>query len=123
MSGTVWYFWLHFVAQARHLLDALSQVDIPAFSKGAGIIDRVEQLYNHHTDKGERDPEYQPGLEQAYIADLFYSSKDKSLSVEETAQYLQATRNANADAGHCLGHGSQREGPPQDGRHSSPKVF
>ncbi|CAM6094062.1 unnamed protein product [Calypogeia fissa] len=58
MNGTMHYFLMHFVAQARQILESISLVNIEEFSLGAAVIDRIEALYIHHNKRGEKDKKY-----------------------------------------------------------------
>ncbi|CAM6090560.1 unnamed protein product [Calypogeia fissa] len=53
MNGMARLFWTRFVKQARHLLEAISLIDIESFHDGADIIARIEGLYTHLTVAGE----------------------------------------------------------------------
>ncbi|CAM6084966.1 unnamed protein product [Calypogeia fissa] len=83
MNWTMPYFWMHFVAQTRLILESISLANIEEFSLGAGLIDKVEGLYQHNTKKGERDLEYKQFLAESYIADLFFENKEKNVTILE----------------------------------------
>ncbi|CAM6094466.1 unnamed protein product [Calypogeia fissa] len=87
-EGTARYFWLNFVAQGRHLLESVSTVDLDAFTKGVNILLRVEQLYFHLTERGEKDPKYNKGLTEGKIANLYYSKEEVQLTVKEAIRLL-----------------------------------
>ncbi|CAM6094558.1 unnamed protein product [Calypogeia fissa] len=87
-EGTARYFWLNFVAQGRHLLESVSTVDLDAFTEGVNILLRVEQLYFHLTERGEKDPKYNKGLTEGKIANLYYSKEEVQLTVKEAIRLL-----------------------------------
>ncbi|CAM6091259.1 unnamed protein product [Calypogeia fissa] len=87
-EGTTRYFWLNFVAQGRHLLESVSTVDLDAFTEGVNILLRVEQLYFHLTERGEKDPKYNKGLTDGKIANLYYSKEEVQLTVKEAIRLL-----------------------------------
>ncbi|CAM6094544.1 unnamed protein product [Calypogeia fissa] len=87
-EGTARYFWLNFVAQGCHLLESVSTVDLDAFTEGVNILLRVEQLYFHLTERGEKDPKYNKGLTEGKIANLYYSKEEVQLTVKEAIRLL-----------------------------------
>ncbi|CAM6094528.1 unnamed protein product [Calypogeia fissa] len=87
-EGTARYFWLNFVAQGHHLLESVSTVDLDAFTEGVNILLRVEQLYFHLTERGEKDPKYNKGLTEGKIVNLYYSKEEVQLTVKEAIRLL-----------------------------------
>ncbi|CAM6081585.1 unnamed protein product [Calypogeia fissa] len=87
MSGTARYFWIHFVQQGRLINDAISLTEKKKFSSQASVLDRVEALYMHLTERGERDNKYKEFLDQAWIADLFYG-EDKDLNIVDAIRLI-----------------------------------
>ncbi|CAM6102936.1 unnamed protein product [Calypogeia fissa] len=87
-EGTTRYFWLNFVAQGRHLLESVSTVDLAEFTRGVDTLARVEQLYFHLTERGEKDPKYDEGLIEGKIANLYYSEGEIQHMVKEAIRLL-----------------------------------
>ncbi|CAM6097896.1 unnamed protein product [Calypogeia fissa] len=90
MSGTARYFWKHFVKQARYLLESLRLTNTKAFTPVAHVIDRVDALYQRHTEEGEENPEYAQFLAEAYILELFFDKEDNEITVVEAVRLLPA---------------------------------
>ncbi|CAM6098035.1 unnamed protein product [Calypogeia fissa] len=88
VNGMTRYFWMHFVTQARQILESVNLVNTEEFSIGATIIDRIEALHIHHIERGERDKKYEQFLATTYIADLFYDKKEKDFNIVEAVRLL-----------------------------------
>ncbi|CAM6102403.1 unnamed protein product [Calypogeia fissa] len=87
MSGTARYFWRHFVQQGHLINDAISLTETKKFSVQAGVLDRVETLFLHLPERGERDLKYQEFLDQAWIANLFYE-ENKELDIVDAIRLI-----------------------------------
>ncbi|CAM6087250.1 unnamed protein product [Calypogeia fissa] len=90
MYGMARYFLKHFMEQARYLLESLSLVNIKAFTPTTHVIDKVDALYQRHTEEGEENPEYAQFLVEAYISELFCDKEDNEITVVEAVRLLPA---------------------------------
>ncbi|CAM6091094.1 unnamed protein product [Calypogeia fissa] len=75
-DGTTRFFWLSFVAQGRQILESVIQVNLEEFDKGVNILIRIEQLYFHLTERGDKNKKYAKGLTEGKIANLFYTKEE-----------------------------------------------
>ncbi|CAM6094634.1 unnamed protein product [Calypogeia fissa] len=89
-EGTARFSWLSFVAQGRQLLESVSLVDLDAFTEGVNILIRVEQLYFHLTERGEKDKKYTKELTEGKIANLFYSEEEVQHTIKEAIRLLSS---------------------------------
>ncbi|CAM6082381.1 unnamed protein product [Calypogeia fissa] len=86
MLGVARFFWRRYVVQARQFIETIRESDREKYQSETKIINRVEALYLHYSQKGELDERYLEIVRPEYVADLFFQGGrllplDKALKV------------------------------------------
>ncbi|CAM6086396.1 unnamed protein product [Calypogeia fissa] len=89
MLGVARFFWRRYVAQARQLIETIRESDRKSYQRETGIINRVEALYLHYSQKGNLDEKYLEIVRPEYIADLFFPG-GRPLHLDEALEVLAA---------------------------------
>ncbi|CAM6082380.1 unnamed protein product [Calypogeia fissa] len=89
MLGVARFFWRRYVAQARQLIETIRESDRKRYQRETGIINRVEALYLHYSQKGDLDENYLEVVRPEYIADLFFQG-GRLLHLDEALEVLSA---------------------------------
>ncbi|CAM6094046.1 unnamed protein product [Calypogeia fissa] len=87
MLGVARFFWRRYVAQARQLIETIRESDRKRYQRETGIINRVEALYLHYSQKGDIDEKYLEIVRPEYIADLFFQG-GRLLHLDEALEVL-----------------------------------
>ncbi|CAM6104297.1 unnamed protein product [Calypogeia fissa] len=87
MLGVPRFFWRRYFAQARQLIETIRESDRKRYQGETGIINRVEALYLHYSQKGDLDEKYLEIVRPEYIADLFFQG-GQLLHLDEALEVL-----------------------------------
>ncbi|CAM6093877.1 unnamed protein product [Calypogeia fissa] len=86
MYGAARYFWRLFIKKAREFLVTLNDESLRHYCEGVEILDRLEKLVLHHTQKGEFEREYLKYVEPNYIVSLLLNSHGHFLPIKVALQ-------------------------------------
>ncbi|CAM6097687.1 unnamed protein product [Calypogeia fissa] len=89
MLGVARFFWRRYIIQARQFIETIWESDRQRYQRETVIINRVEALYLHYSQKGELDERYLKIVRPEYIADLFFQG-DRLLPLDEALEVLAA---------------------------------
>ncbi|CAM6082070.1 unnamed protein product [Calypogeia fissa] len=89
MLGVARFFWRRYVIQARQFIETIRESDRQRYQREIVIINRVEALYLHYSQKGKLDERYLEIVRPKYIADLFFQG-DRLLPLDEALKVLAA---------------------------------
>ncbi|CAM6086638.1 unnamed protein product [Calypogeia fissa] len=89
MLGVARFFWRHYVVQARQFIETIRESDRERYQSKTEIINRVEALYLHYSQKGELDERYLEIVRPEYVADLFFQG-GRLLPLDEALEVLAA---------------------------------
>ncbi|CAM6082255.1 unnamed protein product [Calypogeia fissa] len=89
MLGVARFFWRRYVTQTRQFIKTIRESDRQRYQREIVIINRVEALYLHYSQKGELDKRYLEIVRPEYIADLFFQG-DRLLPLDEALEVLAA---------------------------------
>ncbi|CAM6126969.1 unnamed protein product [Calypogeia fissa] len=87
MLGVARFFWRRYVTQARQFIETIWESDRERYQSETEIINRVEALYLHYSQKGELDERYLEIVRPEYIADLFFQG-GRLLPLDEALEVL-----------------------------------
>ncbi|CAM6093953.1 unnamed protein product [Calypogeia fissa] len=72
MLGVARFFWRRYVTQVRQFIETIRESDRERYQSETEIINRVEALYLHYSQKGDLDKRYLEIVRPEYVADLFF---------------------------------------------------
>ncbi|CAM6126341.1 unnamed protein product [Calypogeia fissa] len=87
MLGVARFFWRRYVVQARQFIETIRESDKERYQNEMEIINRVEALYLHYSQKGKLDERYLEIVRPEYVADLFFQG-GRLLPLDEALEVL-----------------------------------